>query len=228
MDDKFFTILSSIGCSGLAAAIMAFFLENASLKKEAERKSRAKRMLFRGLRDQLKMILERILWFDARMDDECFDWDKAPSEYSSLRYMVLASKSFPEKVATFDEAEQQLTALCEKYSLDQLSQMTFDQLTKTQKMFQIIAASSSYLVLEANTIRDNKIELDSESYISLEETKNVLFDISLGISLMNSPGKNYGAAISSLLAAYKKIQSIGEYTDDFRIGLHGSIDLSEL
>ena len=95
-------------------------------------------------------------------------------------------------------------------------------------MFQIIAASSSYLVLEANTIRDNKIELDSESYISLEETKNVLFDISLGISLMNSPGKNYGAAISSLLAAYKKIQSIGEYTDVFRIGLHGSIDFSEL
>lgn len=228
LDNRVFTILSSIGCSGLAAALMAFFLESALLKKEAERIDRAKYMLFRGLIDELRMILERVLWFDARMDDMCFEWNRALNEYSSLRYMVSANKNYPEEVVTFEEAEQRLTALCEKYSLNQLSQMTSEQLFRTQKMFQIVAASSSYLVLEANTLRDNKLELDSERYISLEETKKVLLDISLGISLMNSPSKNYSAAISSLLAAYKMIQAIGKYTDDFRIGLHGSIDSSEL
>ena len=32
------TILSSIGCSGIAAAIMAFFLESASINKERKEK----------------------------------------------------------------------------------------------------------------------------------------------------------------------------------------------
>ena len=41
------TILSSIGCSGIAAAIMAFFLESASIKKEKKRKIKALHVFLR-------------------------------------------------------------------------------------------------------------------------------------------------------------------------------------
>ena len=50
-------------------------------------------------------------------------------------------------------------------------------------MFQILAASSQYLLTEANNLKGNKVELDSENYISMEDTDQILFDISMGLAL---------------------------------------------
>ena len=72
------TILSGIGCSGIAAAIMAIFLDMASLKRENERKAKTRAIYFRELKEQLKMMIERILWFDERLNEN-FDWDKDPA-----------------------------------------------------------------------------------------------------------------------------------------------------
>lgn len=66
-DHNILTIISGIGCSGIAAAIMAVFLESAALKKEKERKIKARAIYFREVKDQLKMMIERILWFDQRL-----------------------------------------------------------------------------------------------------------------------------------------------------------------
>lgn len=221
------TILSGIGCSGFAAAIMAFFIENASLKKENERKAKAKSIYFKSLEDQLKMMLERILWFDARLDEK-FDWSQDSTTYSTFHFMVSASQQYPEQTISYEEADKRLEELKTKYSLEQQSHMSPDKLANTQKMFSIIAASSRYLLSEVNTVKDNMIPLDSEGFISLADTKQLLFDISLSVSLMNSPNKNYGLAIAQLTSSYKKVRSIGKYFDDIRIGLHGSINMSEL
>ena len=222
------TVLSGIGCSGIAAAIMAIFLDSAALKKENERKSKARAIYFRELKDQLKMMIERILWLDERLNDD-FDWSKDPIVYSSFQYMIYASQQYPhEEKISFEEAETRLNTLKEKYSLEQQSKMPSDQLQKVQKMFLILSASGLTLLSEANSIKERRIELDAEEYLSLSEIDSMCFQISLGVSLMCKPNKNYGAAVSSLVSAYKTICKAGNYTDEINIGLHGTIKMSEI
>ncbi len=222
------TVLSGIGCSGIAAAIMAIFLDSAALKKENERKSKARAIYFRELKDQLQMMIERILWLDERLNDD-FDWSKDPIVYSSFQYMIYASQQYPhEEKISFEEAETRLNTLKEKYSLEQQSKMPSDQLQKVQKMFLILSASGLTLLSEANSIKERRIELDAEEYLSLSEIDSMCFQISLGVSLMCKPNKNYGAAVSSLVSAYKTICKAGNYTDEINIGLHGTIKMSEI
>lgn len=222
------TVLSGIGCSGIAAAIMAIFLEMTSLKKENERKVKTRTIYFRELKEQLKMMLERILWFDERMNDD-FDWNNDPSSYSSFQYMIYASQQYSGgEIVSFQEAEKRLNVLKEKYSLGKQSTMPKDQLQKGQKMFSIVAASSQPLLQEINSIRENKIELNAEDYLSLEEIDNLYFQITLAISLMYKPNKNYKLAVDSLVSAYKTICKTGNYTDEITIGLHGTIKMNEI
>lgn len=222
------TVLSGIGCSGITAAIMAIFLESTALKKENERKSKARSIYFRELKDQLKMIIERILWLDERLHDD-FDWSKDPTVYSSFQYMIYASQQYPhEEKISFGEAEVRLNTLKEKYSLDQQSKMSLDQLQKVQKMFLILYASGLTLLSEANSIKERRLELDAEEYLSLSEIDSMCFQISLGVSLMCKPNKNYGVAISLLVSAYKTICKAGNYTDEINIGLHGTINMNEI
>lgn len=222
------TILSGIGCSGIAAAIMAIFLDMASLKRENEHKAKTRSIYFRELKEELKMMLERILWFDERLNDN-FDWDKDPAIYSSFQYMLYAGQHYPtEEKISFEEAELRLNNLKDKYSLDEQSKMQADYLQTVQKMFLIIAASGLTLLSEANSIKECRIELDAEDYMSLKEIESMCFHISLGVSLMCKPNKNYGAAILSLLSAYKTICKAGNYADKLSIGLHGTIKMTEI
>ncbi len=222
------TVLSSIGCSGIAAAIMAIFLEISAKKREKVQKDKSKSIYFQELKEQLKMMLERILWFDERMDDD-FDWNKDLTTYCSFKYMIYASHNYPSnEQISFKEAESRLNALEAKYSLEEQEKMDTDQLQKVQKMFSILAISGLTLLSVANSIKENRIVLDTEDYISLKDNENIHFNIYLAISLMRKPKKNYGAAIKSILCAYKSICKIGNYTDDLTIGLHSTIAMDEI
>lgn len=223
-----FTIISGIGCSGLAAAIMAIFLEGSSAKKERERKAKARAIYFRELKDQLKMMLERILWYDARMDDN-FDWNKDPAIYSSFQFMLYAGRQYPsEEVISFQDAETRLKALAGKYSLDEQAKFTPEQLQKVQKMFLILSANGLTLLSEINSIKGSRIELDAEDYISLKEIESLHFQILMSITLMSKANKNYGAAILSLISAYKTVCKVGDFSEDIHIGLQGTIKMTEL
>ena len=224
-----FTILSNIGCSGIAAAIMAFFLDRVAQKKEVERKAKARAVYFRELKEQLKMMIERILWFDQRMDEPDFDWDKDPATYSSFLYMLFANHQYPEKEKiSFQEAESRLSVLQERYSREQQEKMSQGQLYKVQRMFLILYTSSLTLTSEVNSIKKDKLELDAEDYLSLEEIDELCRQIAVGIVLMGKPNKNYATAIKFLISAYKTICRAGNYTDEIRIGLHGSITANEI
>ena len=227
-DCKILTIASGIGCSGIAAAIMAIFLESATLKKEKERKAKARAIYLMEIKDQLKMMFERILWFDQRLDDD-FDWNLDPTIYSSFKYMIYVNQYYPNKEKiSFEEAEKRLEVLKEKYSLEQQSKMPEAQLQKVQKMFLILYVSGQRLLSEVNSIKERRIELDTEEYLSLEEIETVCSNISLGVSLMCMRDKDYGAAIYMLLLAYKIICKKGNYTDEIDVGLHGTIKMSEI
>ena len=110
----------------------------------------------------------------------------------------------------------------------QQSKMQSDYLQKVQKMFMILAASGITLLSEANSIKESRIELDAEDYMSLDEIESMCFQISLGVSLMCKANKNYGAAIQSIVSAYKAICKAGNYTDKINIGLHGTIRMTEI
>jgi len=222
-------MLSGIGCSGIAASIMAIYIERNSEKKEELRLAKARTLYFKSINSQLNMIIERIMWFDARMDDAKFNWSLQPQEYSSLKYMLGANKVYKERgTLSFDEAEKRLKIIGEKYNLDKQKEMTDDELSKVRKMFCIIAYSGNYLLNAANEIKENKLTLDIAEYLDMDKIDVLLSDISFGIGLMNSPDKNYAAAIEALLSASKIIREVGQYTDSIRIGLHGSIQINEL
>ena len=61
--------------------------------------------------------------------------------------------------------------------------------------------------------------MDSTDYISL--------DISISVGLMRSEDKNYPFIISFFNAS-KTIREIGEYSDNVRVGLHGTIMINEI
>lgn len=228
-DCSVLNMFSGIGCSGIAASIMAIYIERNSEKKEEIRLAKARTLYFKSINSQLNMIFERIMWFDARMDDEKFNWSFQPQEYSSLKYMLGANQVYKERgTLAFDEAEKQLKIIGEKYNLDKQKEMSDDELNKVRKMFCIIACSSNYLLNAANEIKENKLTLDIAEYLDMDKIDVLLSDISFGIGLMNSPDKNYAAAIEALLSASKIIREVGQYTDNIRIGLHGSIQINEL
>ncbi len=84
------------------------------------------------------------------------------------------------------------------------------------------------MLRETSVIKDNKLALDTEEYISIKEVEELSFNISIAVGIMQKTDKNYDAAIKSLLVAAKKIRDIGNYDNDVRIALHGSIEISEL
>lgn len=224
-----FDTLSGIGCSGIAAAVMAIFLERANAKRERERTAKAKSLYFKQLYDQLIMMIERILWFDERLKDDNFNWNLQDDVYSTFGYMAGISSRYQETSLTYDDAINKLKDIGVKYNIDNIKTIAEPDKCKIKRLFQIVAASSSYLLNEANAIKNNKLTLDIIDYMSLDENKGIMFDISLFITLMGKPNKNYQAAVNALISVTERIREIGQYPKgDIRIGLHGSFPMSEL
>ena len=69
-----YNVFSGIGCSGIAAAIMAIFLDYSNNRREQEKLKKAKSLYFKQIYDQLIMVVERILWFNERLQDADFNW----------------------------------------------------------------------------------------------------------------------------------------------------------
>lgn len=220
-------MISSIGCSGIAASIMALYIEQNSEKKEKLRLADAKNLYFKELNNQLNMTLGQILWFDEKMNDSQFDWSLPIEQYCSLSYMIQAKAKDDCKIS-FEEAKARLKKVSEKYNLESQKKMTRDELFKVQKMFRIIANYSKDLLFEIEKVKENKLILDTVEYLEMDKTDDLLFNISLGIGSMPLPKKNYSLAINQLLSASELIREVGQYTDPICIDLRRSIQINEL
>lgn len=224
-----YDVLSGIGCSGIAAAIMAIFLEHANNRREQEKLKKAKSLYFKQLYDQLIMLIGRVLWFNDRLKDADFNWVLQDDVYSTLNYMVAMRARYSETSETYDDAINKLRNIGVKYNLENIKTIAESEKHKVARLFQIVAASSSYLLNEANSIKNNKLTLDVMDYMSIDENKGIMFDISFFITIMSKTNKNYQAAVDSLINVTEKIRKIGLYPKgDIRIGLHGSFPMSEL
>lgn len=222
------SIISSIGCSGIAAAMMAIFLDKVSKENQDAVKRKAKKFYFNELHEQLKMMLERIVWFDDRMGDDSFDWGLNPTEYSSLRYMIWSSDNYKNYDLSNEEIENRLSLIASKYGLEHQKELSDDEKQNMNRMFCILATSGIEIIRQINIIEKNKLLLDSEDYMSLEDIKSLYFSISIAIGMMNAKNKNYGLAITQLLSAYHTTSDLCGDEHSFTIGLHGSISMDEL
>lgn len=224
----FLNILSGMGCSGIAAAVMAIFLDMANTRRESQRQQRTKTLYFKHIYDQLIMMMGRILWFSERLSDESFNWELDDNVYSTMKYMVAVSDKYPNELISYKDALERLNAIGEKYNLDNIKNLSEDEKHKVDRMFQIIAAGSTYLLTEANNIKANKLILEAEDYFSVEDNDQLMFNISLAIGLMGKPDKNNKAIIDSLISATNRIREVGCYADKVDVRLHGSISVNEL
>ena len=225
---SFTNVLSGIGCSGIAAAIMAIFLDKSNSQRECLKAEKAKALYFNQLYDQLIITIERILWYKERIANDSFNWELPDATYSTMNYMVAVSSQYPTYLLTYDEAIERLRDIGERYSLENIKLLDADEVHKVNRLFQIVAAGASYLIMEANAIKENKLILEIEDYLSIEDNKTIMFNISLAFGLMPKTDKNYKAVIDSLISVTNKLREVGKYTSDVHVGLHGSVSISEL
>ena len=228
LSGPFVTMLSGIGCSGFAAAIMAICLERADNRRSRQRIETARKLYFCRLNNELKMLMARIIWFEKRIDDPAFDWEKDTSFYSSLLFMISANKASENKTISFENAVATLKEIGNKYNLDSFSKLPEKQKDTVRKMFQIIAYSGRYLLAELNRIKEDRLLLQIEGYISNEDIEKLLFDFSTGIGVFSFENKNYQVGIKLLIDAAIIIGKIGNYNDDISLQLQGTIQLNEL
>ena len=221
-------VLTSIGCSGIAAAIMAMFIEKHTKNQQETIKKKARKAYFQELHGQLKMMLERIVWFDERMDDAQFDWGKNPIEYSSLKYMIWATANYPEYVMSYNDIRNALLKIADKYNLEHQENMSTNEKIKVYKMFNILGVSGTEIVRQIEIIDANKLMLDMEDYMSLDDISGLYSSIRMAVFLMMTNGKNYGIFVSQLLSAYDKISCYCGENKSFSIGVHGNFSWKEL
>lgn len=221
------SVLSGIGCSGIAAAIMAIFIDAKIDKDRKSKVDKAKHTYFKKLYDELVYILQRVLWFDERSADSNFNWDLPPESYSQIGYMIFASK-YPRKTMSFGDAMVCLEQCSKKYTLEEVRACSDQEKERIYKMFRIIAASAYYLKDSLKTVKQNEIMLNIEDYLSLEKINDLDFKINLALSLMEKPDKNYSLAINFLSEAAKSLREECGFQKDFQIAILGSYPMSDI
>ena len=221
-------VLTSIGYSGIAAAIMAIVIEKHTKDQQEAIKKKAKKAYFQELHGQLKILLKRIVWFDDRMNDARFDWEKNPKEYLSLNYMLWALNTYPEYKLSYDEINDRVLKIAEKYSLEQQEKMNSVERNKVYKMFNILGVSGAEILKQIRTIDENKLMLDIVNYMQLDESKGLCSITEIIINLMMSTGKNYGDFVLRLFETYKMTCNICGRDETFDIDVFGSVYLNEL
>ena len=78
------TILQGLGCSGIAASMMAFFIDYLQKQKQDKEKNEYRQALLSDLNQELKKCLERVIWFDEAVSK--LDMDKDIKFYLSLDF----------------------------------------------------------------------------------------------------------------------------------------------
>lgn len=226
IDNTCLIVLSGIGCSGIAAALMAIFLD---IKIDNDRKNKinnAKATYFKSLYNELSTILQRILWFENRLEEDDFDWTFPAETYSTLSYMVSVS-NYPTESITFEDMTKRLEECSQKYGFEKIKTFSPEKQVKIQKMFSIIATSSYYLQLYLKDIKQNKIMLSVEDYLSLDVINDLDREINMALTIMGKPNKNYGLSITFLKNSLETIRKECGYTNDFSISIFGSVPMSE-
>ncbi len=208
------TVLLSIGCSGVAAAIMAIFLEISSVKNKKEQEEFFRYTYFNDLNQQLKKLFERLLWFDKTLGN--VDISKDMDYYLSLDFISEAEMLDVYETITFKEADLRIQKLFEKYKEEKWNdnEITWEQINR---VLQIIGRASVGVTYEIDRLKDDKFELIQRGIIDANDIEEIIRCVD-GHTRMLLTGKM--KSINSLRfpwKAYKKLHDICGFCDDFYV-----------
>ncbi len=222
------TVFSGIGCSGIAASVMAIFLDKSSGRREEIQKQRIKRLYFNELNSQLSMMIGRALWFAEKIDNANFDWTLDNSVYLSLAYMCAVSNQYSSEKLPFSIAIERLKSIGAKYSYNNMSNLIESERQKVYKLFSILSESSNELLRETLKIKQERLLLETENYLSLSDNEKLMFDIALAVEIMSKKDKNYEVALLNLIDAAGIIRMAGGFTNEIFVHLQRSVRAGEI
>ena len=104
--------------------------------------------------------------------------------------------------------------------LEKIEEMEEEELNKITKMFNILCFQCGQVVLRLNQMENNKILLDIEDYIKIEEFDQIFHDMNLCRIIMSKKKKNYGIAINLLMSSTNKIRNISNYDNNIKISVN--------
>mgnify|MGYP003298725383 CR=1 FL=1 len=81
-----------------------------------------------------------------------------------------------------------------------------------------------------NSLKSNALTLQTLDYLSQEELDQLIFDLSLSVTIMSRKDKNYNVAVLKLKSAFSTIHNKGKFSNsDFNIGFNTfSVPFSDL
>ncbi len=223
--DFFKTVLLSIGCSGIAASIMAMFLEYVNHKREQTKKIYYRYVYFNDLSQQLKKLFERVLWFDKAIGS--VNLTKDVNYYLSLDFVCEAGLMNIDETISFEEAEKRIKDIIEKYKKENWS----DSLIiweDTTIMFKIIGRASEGLYDEIERLKNNRFGLVLNDIVTDDEVQEILNCIEEFPKALLTDKLNNSTALSFMWDGYKDIRNICEFTDEFYVSWQPKCDIKKL
>ena len=223
---KITSILEGIGCSGIAAALVAVFLE-----RQENRKLKTKiNSYFSNLHENLKLAIEHLIWLSDRFEDNKIEWNLPIEKMISYKFNLSESDKARPVSMKHSDAVSKLVSIGEKFSLNNISHFRDEEVEKISKLFTIVLQDLIPVMKELNSLKSNALTLQTLDYLSQEELDQLIFDLSLSVTIMSRKDKNYNVAVLKLKSAFSTIHNKGKFSNsDFNIGFNTfSVPFSDL
>lgn len=205
-------ILQGMGCSGIAAGIMAIFIDNTQQKQNKKRILELREKFLWRLNVQLKLLFERIIWFDHVILEH--DLDKEIAYYLSLDFLSEAVKWNYYKSDKIESVEAEINKIINKYDKEKWKDSEAITYDKVEKMFNIIGFASAELQAEVDNLLNNEMYLIVNGIMTSKEIRELYACLRNHVQFLQVKGTNYSTAVLFLLQAYKLVKSMGNYHED--------------
>lgn len=205
-------ILQGMGCSGIAAGIMAIFIDDIQQKQNKKRISELREKFLWRLNVQLKLLFKRIIWFDHVILEH--DLDKEIGYYLSLDFLSEAFKWNYYKSDKIENVEDEINEIINKYNKEKWEDSEAITYDKVEKMFNIIGFASAELQSEVDNLLNNEMYLIVNGIMTTKEIKELYGCLRNHVQFLQVKGTNYSTSLLFLLQAYKFVRSMGNYQED--------------
>lgn len=221
--------MSGIGCSGIAAAIMAFFIDKIDAKNKAIKLERARQQFLAPLNRELVFLIQRILWFDMQIDNDTFDWNNPPNSYLTPQFSILNSHRYSEEERfSFTDVKKKLQECQEKYTFEALADYSPEKKKRIAKMFRILAISATPIHTYLVSLDQQMFYFDKEEILSIDTSETIIRCASIGLAQMGNLAINHSVLLQQLLIATETLHNSCDFDDCFVISPSCTIGCNEL
>lgn len=227
---KWTNAVTGVGCSGIASAITVFILDVYDQHKQKARLIKQRIRFFASLHEELTTLLQQLLWFGPKINDDSFDWSLQPEEYLTREYLSHSNSGYT--VAERVSFEKAKSLLNKEYNIESPAKSTPIEIDRMQKVISILSLHTNGLQEDLSTIQDKALSLDIEEIIPMDDSKALVNSIALALAFMNKKSIAPQGIIQILLTETEKIRTLCEFNANLQISLYPNqsylSDLSKL